>query len=488
VTKSPYFISMRPPEDRPSPTYAALNTANQLVKDIGAENVTKLTLGELDVSPSNTFLDTCKAVAHGKASGDILYKLADVPGDKAPSADAGDISGIPIINIAAGCNYPPAEGTLELRRAAAWKFSKDSGIPATDKDVIVSLGGKAVLALIGRAFKPGDEVLVAAPGWPTNYDIWRDGVEIVEYDTKGRGLMTAEELKKALTDHPGIKAVLINDPCNPTGARYTPEEREAVMKVLNDENTRRSKIKGTPPVLAIMDDPYGALNYNGAPLARGDEEKKIFGDGNQVVVNSVSKVYARPDIRIGWAVTKNHKLLETMKNGIQTLGTSAQVEEQNKAQLLLLFGDKFIEWTKARLKERAESFATAINNITVNGKQVLRMDVPQGAIYGQIHCDALKGAMYEFKGETRTINTPQDVATFMSDVVHAPPVEGRPFFADKSPAAEESGWFLRTVLTAKEKLKTVSDALQDKLQSVKISWQGRGTTGEGRKGGAALGS
>jgi len=420
-----YFTYVRPAADRDSPTYAAAHLGKTL-KAAHADAIL-LTLGELDISPSEKELDAWRAQAAAQ-----LFQ---------PKG--------------AGRQYPPDIGTEEFRRTAANVFSSETGIAVDANDIVVSMGGKGVLCGLGSHYKPSDLVLLAGPGWPTNYDIWRDGVKMIEVDTDGHGLMSAEQLAQALKDYPDVKAVLINDPCNPTGARYTPVEREAVMKTLA---AARAKNKN---LVVIVDDPYGALTYNGATMKRGAEEMKLFAEGGMVVVNSVSKVYASPDMRVGYAVSKNKEMLKAVALFNKNKGCSVAAKMQNDAQLLLLFGETFKAETKARLEKRAALFTEKMAAIG------LPMQRPQGAIYGWVNCASLKGKSYiGSDGKTHTISKPADVAEFMRDAAHVAPVDGGPFYAPGSPAADKKGWYVRVVLAAEETLAKACDNLGKALKSL----------------------
>lgn len=434
--RSPYFVYTRPSANRASPTYAAAAKGRDMLKSHPTDGIL-LTLGELDESPSDHDFE-----AWLTQSKKDHYKLFAAKNPKAR-------------------NYPPDIGTDEFRAAAALSFTDETGIAASAEDVVVSMGGKGVLNGLGSAMQPGDQVIVAAPGWPTNYDFWRDGVQIVEVDTNGRGLMTPEEVVAALAHYPNAKAVLINDPSNPTGARYNPEEREAVMAAL------RAARRSNPNLLAIVDDPYGGLTYGGATMRRGKEETALFAEGGEVVVHSVSKVYACPDLRVGWAISKNKPMLKAVQLFNQTSGCSVPTECQNKAQLLLRYGQAFKEATIARLGNRATLLAKMVSELFIHGDTPLSMAVPQGAIYGWIDCKQLQNRSYlHSSGKRVTIATPVDVAEFWRDAAHVAPVDGMPFYAPGSPAVEKNGWFVRVVLSDEAMLRKACQQLKQALSSL----------------------
>jgi aspartate aminotransferase len=444
-----YYTYTKQPKNRRAATFAASGAAKKLPAD---KNPINLTLGELDISPSEADLANWRAGAAQRAEAEPLYKLTPTGGK--------------------GRNYPPGIGTESFRKVAAYIFSRDSGIEDVSAgDVIVGAGGKGILNGLGSSFAPGDQVLVAAPGWPTNYDFWRDGVQVVEADTNGRGLMTPDELRLSLHDHPGIKAVLINDPSNPTGARYDAAEREEIMKVLNEARGHN------PSLVAIMDDPYGALNYDGTTLLRGEQEKKLFNDGGMAVVNSVSKVYGAPDLRVGYVVSKNKALLEQVELYNTNPQTVATVRDQNDAQLMLLFGDKFREETKGRMAARAQLLSELVKDIPG-----IKANTPKGAIYGWLDCSGLKGkvcpAELTLDKKEIVIDSPSKVTEFFRQAALVGMVNGDSFYAPRADetgkkTVEDKAWYARVVLGDEAILRTAFERIAKavgQLQEPQRQW------------------
>ncbi len=134
---------------------------------------------------------------------------------------------------------------------------------------------------------------------------------------------------------------------------------------------------------------------------------------------------------------------------------------QNDAQLLLMFGENFKAETRTRLEKRAALLA---EKMTALG---LSMQRPQGAIYGWVNCSSLKGRSYQGSdGKKHMIAKPADVAEFMRDVAHVAPVDGGPFYAPGSPAADTKGWYVRVVLAAEDTLAKACDNLGKALKSL----------------------
>ena len=148
--------------------------------------------------------------------------------------------------------YTPASGTDALKQAIALKFKKDNTLEYDSKCIVVSNGAKhALYNAFSALVNPGEEVIIPAPFWLTYPELVKlcDGVPVYVHTKAENGFkMTADELKSALTNK--TKAVLINNPCNPTGAVYTRAELESLAKVL--ENT---------DVYIISDEIYEKLTY-----------------------------------------------------------------------------------------------------------------------------------------------------------------------------------------------------------------------------------
>ena len=178
--------------------------------------------------------------------------------------------------------YTPAAGTVELRQAVCGRMKADYGLEYKPSQVVVSSGAKHLVYLALRAVvNPGDEVILPAPYWVSYIELIKmvGGVPVVVTATEAEHFkLTAEKLSAAIT--PRTKAILLNNPSNPTGMMYDREELEAIAAVCTQAD-----------IYVISDEIYACLAYDGrtftsfASLSADAKERTIL-------INGVSKAYA----------------------------------------------------------------------------------------------------------------------------------------------------------------------------------------------------
>ncbi|MFW0778234.1 MAG: pyridoxal phosphate-dependent aminotransferase [Rickettsiales bacterium] len=420
-----------PSELRDSPTMSAANAA-QAATDAG-RTIAKFTVGDIAVADKPTKEEKAgwmRELEEAAKANPKDAKYQTVPED----TDAGK----PNVD-----SYATGKGTDGFRAAAAFKFSEETGVDMEAKNVAVGTGAKGVLAAIGSYFKPGEEVIMAGPGWPTNFDVLTPGVKIIEVDTNGRGLISPEQLSEVLKEHPNAKGLLINTPNNPTGAMYDDAERAALMKVIRNEASK--------DMIAILDNPYGKILFSGDIPKRSDDEKALFAEGRAVEVRSVSKEYGLAGRRVGWMLTKNDGLIKQMGKWNSGRG-GLDSQAQNTAQSAILFGDKYVERNRQGLAEKRDIMVKGIGEL-----QNATMETPPATIYAWVDFKGLKGkavpAELTLEGkEGFIIEKPADALKFLVEAANIVAVPGEPFYAPGSSAAGEDWHFRMGFSGAKQTL------------------------------------
>ena len=189
--------------------------------------------------------------------------------------------------------YTPPAGLPELRKAIAAQLSEQAGRELEWTGVVVTSGAKqALFNTIFTLFGPGDEVLIAAPYWTT----YPDQVNIARAEPKAvfgaesSGFkVTTDELEAARSEH--TRGLIINSPCNPTGAVYSLEELEAITVWARDRS-----------IWLVSDEIYRNIYHDGdRDAAPGILELPESALGDFVLIDGVSKSYAMTGWRLGFS-------------------------------------------------------------------------------------------------------------------------------------------------------------------------------------------
>ena len=126
--------------------------------------------------------------------------------------------------------YTPAAGIAELKRAVADRYRSDYGVDYQDHEVIITAGGKQALYNAALTlFGPGDEVITHAPYWPTLTEQIKmaDAAPVLVRTHADDGFaIHAQSILDAIT--PRTRGIIVNSPCNPTGALIAESELAAI--------------------------------------------------------------------------------------------------------------------------------------------------------------------------------------------------------------------------------------------------------------------
>ncbi|MBK6982662.1 MAG: pyridoxal phosphate-dependent aminotransferase [Betaproteobacteria bacterium] len=262
--------------------------------------------------------------------------------------------------------YTPAGGTASLKKAIIAKFKRDNRLDYTERQILVSCGGKQTsFNLCLALLNPGDEVIIPAPYWVSYPDMAMVADATPVYVPAGieQGFkITAAQLEKAIT--PKSRLVFINSPSNPSAAVYTLEELQALGAVLRKH----------PRIVIASDDMYEHILLDGSKFVNILNACPDLYD-RTVVENGVSKAYSMTGWRIGYCGGPK-ELIEAMEN-IQSHSTSNPTSISQYAAEAALNGDQgCIAPMVAAFKERGTFVAGALNAIP--GVKCLQ---PAGSFY-----------------------------------------------------------------------------------------------------------
>jgi aspartate aminotransferase len=286
-----------------------------------------LTAARLDaINPSLTIAVATKARALQAAGRDVISLSAGEPDFDTPD----NVKDAAIRAIQGGeTKYTDVAGTPALRKAVAAKFKRDSGIDYKPEEIIISTGGKQVIfnAMLATV-NPGDEVIIPSPCWVSYPDIvtLAEGKPVIVPCGQNNGFkLRAEDLEAAIT--PKTRWLMINNPCNPTGAAYSAAELRSICDVLLRH----------PDVWVFTDDIYEKLAYDGfKPATIVEVEPKL--KDRTLTMNGCSKAYAMTGWRIGFAgapvalIKAMDKLQSQSTSNPSSVSQAAAVEALNGPQ------------------------------------------------------------------------------------------------------------------------------------------------------------
>jgi len=265
--------------------------------------------------------------------------------------------------------YTPTPGLPQLREAIAGYYRSRYGVAISASRILVTTGASAALMLACAALiDPGDEVLLADPGYPANRHFVRvfEGVpRAVPVDAASGYQLAPTHLERHWG--PRTAAALVASPSNPTGTLISTERLAAMVEIVRGKG-------GT----LIVDEIYHGLVYEGEYTTAAAFADDVF------VINSFSKYFNMTGWRLVWMVVPEAYAPEIDKLA-QNLYLAAPTPAQHAA--LAAFEPE----TLAILEKRRQEFQ-ARRDYLVPALRGLGFDIPvmpQGAFYIYAGCSRL---------------------------------------------------------------------------------------------------
>ena len=258
--------------------------------------------------------------------------------------------------------YGPAQGLPALRELLAADLTRRDGVPRTADAILVTAGGKpAILDALRCILEPGDEVLIFAPYWPTFKDqvTWAGGTPVIV--PPGPDLLPAEgALDRALG--PRTRAVILNQPSNPTGRVWDLPRLHDLADVILERD-----------LWLVLDQVYGTLTLDGPelPFLRTCPDLA----DRTLLVESFSKRFAMTGYRLG-AAAGPPGLIRAMTSLGSTSVTHPSMISQHAGIAALSLDGAFEREMAEGLRVRRDRLQAGLNAI-----RGIRCGRPEGAIY-----------------------------------------------------------------------------------------------------------
>ena len=273
-------------------------------------------------------------------------------------------------------HYTAALGLPRLREAIAGYYRSRYGVDVPASRIIITTGSSAALMLACAALiDPGDEVLLADPGYPAN----RHFVRVMEGVPRAVPVTAADDFQLAPAHlergwNARTAAAIVASPSNPTGTLVSTERLSAMAEIAHSRGGA-----------LVVDEIYHGLVYEGDYTTALAFSEDVF------VINSFSKYFQMTGWRLGWLVAPAGYVRELDK-----LAQNLYLAPPTPAQHAALAA--FEPETLAILEDRAREFK-ARRDYLVPELRRLGFEIPvmpQGAFYVYAGCGKLTQDSYGF--------------------------------------------------------------------------------------------
>lgn len=175
-------------------------------------------------------------------------------------------------------------------------------------EVLATVGsGEGLYIVFASLITAGDEFVLPNPTFPTYSSLVKLNGGVSKFvPTDENFHLDTEAIQNAVTRR--TKAIVLCTPNNPSGAVYTKEELEKVLRIAEEED-----------LLVISDENYSQVTYDGkkhlsiASLANAGKRT--------IVVNGLSKVYAMTGWRLGYVIAPSDFISQFEKIGYEIRGS-----------------------------------------------------------------------------------------------------------------------------------------------------------------------
>ena len=196
--------------------------------------------------------------------------------------------------------YSHSAGFESYRKGlASYYQSLDMGVKF-DELMVTTGGSEALLFALNSCLDSGDEVIIPEPFY-ANYNGFAHAsdVKVIPVTSKiedNFALPSLESFEKKINKR--TKAILICNPCNPTGYVYSKEEIISIANLAKKND-----------LFIVVDEVYREFIYTDMKHYSILEDKMFF--DNAILIDSTSKRYSLCGARIGFIVSKNSNFIET---------------------------------------------------------------------------------------------------------------------------------------------------------------------------------
>jgi aspartate aminotransferase len=305
--------------------------------------------------------------------------------------------------------YTAASGIRALKEAIRLKLKRENGLDYDLSEIMASAGSKQAEAnIIATLLDEGDEVIIPTPAWVSFVAMVQlSGAQpkLVPCPESNGFRLSPDDLRHSITPH--TKGIILNSPCNPTGAIYRAEHLATLGKILADAE-----------IWVLSDDVYEHIAYDGMPPHPFVIEPRLKSRG--IAFNSLSKAYAMTGWRIGFAAGPREVIAAASRLQGQNSGNPNSITQAAAIEALNGPQDD-VKSMAAEFGKRRKLVVERIRAL----KGFSLPNVPEGAFYAFPNISALIGARYK----DETIRDGDHLAELLLNHAHVAVVGGNDFGA-----------------------------------------------------------
>ncbi len=288
--------------------------------------------------------------------------------------------------------YGPSSGLDELRKAWS-EYLAGLGEKVDYENIIITTGAsEALLFSLTAVADPGDEVVIFEPFYPNFASLAKIlGIELkaIPFErNSGRLILpSSETIKNVISSR--TRAILVDNPSNPTGVVYSKEELIRLSDIAQENN-----------LALIVDEVYRELVYQRSHfsvLSLTEYSDRI------IVTDSISKRFSLCGLRLGCVISRNEEIIKTIGRFAQSR-LSAPLLSQESIIPTLKNADEYIKSLKESFAEKREIVKDGLS-----GLDKVEVIIPGGAFYAFIKApirnseDFARWLLTEFSYESQTV-------------------------------------------------------------------------------------
>lgn len=255
--------------------------------------------------------------------------------------------------------YASSGGGEKIGALVAEYYNKNYKGEYSEKNVIMNIGAsEALSSALRTVLNPDDEVLLTVPfysGYPPMINLCYGKPVLIDI-SKNNFTLTKELLEKYATSK--TKALLLSNPCNPTGKVLSYEEMEEIAKFIEERE-----------IFLISDEIYSSLSFY--EFHSFAEFKNI--KDKLIIINGFSKSHSMTGWRLGYTICPEQYRKFFLNTSFYTVSSPVTLSLKGGEIALTKFENR--KELSEEYRKRAEFMSSELKKL---GFDVI---TPQGAFY-----------------------------------------------------------------------------------------------------------